>query len=270
MAVAKNAVVASPIDRLKQALNAESVQEQFRNALQEGAPLFVASLIDVYGSSKSLQECPPGLVIMEALKAATLKLPINKNLGFAYIVPYKGVPNFQLGYKGYIQLAQRTGQYKYINADAVREGEFKGYDKLTGELDISGEPKSDKIVGYFAYIESVNGFRKAIYWTKEEVTAHARKYSKSFSKSDSAWQTAFDAMALKTVISHLIRTYGILSVEMLGAIANDQSETSPEERMEENIAADANGEIIDVKGVAQDPQEPQEPQASQEPAGPEF
>ena len=95
----------TPVQKMKSIINADSVQEQFRNALKDGAPLFIASLIDIYSNDKYLQQCPPQAVIMEALKAATLKLPINKNLGFAYIVPYKNEPQFQIGYKGYIQLA---------------------------------------------------------------------------------------------------------------------------------------------------------------------
>ena len=133
----------TPVQRLKTALSAESVQEQFRNALQDSAPLFVASLIDIYASDRNLQECEPAAVIMEALNAATLRLPINKNLGFAYIVPYrskgKTEPQMQIGYKGLIQLAMRTGEYRYLNADVVYEGELKSYDKLTGHMDINGE-----------------------------------------------------------------------------------------------------------------------------------
>lgn len=239
------------VQRFKSVLNAESVQEQFRNALQEGAPLFVASLIDIFTNDKSLQQCPPQLVIMEALKAATLKLPINKNLGFAYIVPYRDEPQFQVGYKGYIQLAQRTGQYRYINADVVYEGELKGYDKLTGALDLSGEAQSDKIVGYFAYIETVNGFKKPLYWTKEQVLKHAKRYSKSFGKAGSAWQTNFDEMALKTMLRNLLSKYGVMSVEMMGALTADVGdERSFEAQAQDEIDARANGEIIDVEAVS--------------------
>jgi recombination protein RecT len=147
-------------------------------------------LIDIYGSDRNLQECEPGAVIMEALKAATLRLPINKNLGFAYIVPYRNKGErwshrCRLGIKGLIQLAMRTGEYRYLNADVVYEGELKSYDKLTGHLDLSGERKSDKVVGYFAYLELLNGFSKTVYWTKEQVIEHAKRFSKSYSSSDS-------------------------------------------------------------------------------------
>ncbi len=127
-----------PIDRLKAILNADSVKEQFENVLRENAGAFIASIIDLFNSDPQLQQCDPKRLVGEALKAASLKLPINKQLGFAWIVPYKDgktgevIPVFQLGYKGYIQLALRTGAYRYINADVVYEGELVRRDKLTG------------------------------------------------------------------------------------------------------------------------------------------
>ena len=249
--MAVNAVAIKPVARLKAIISSNSVQEQFKNALQEGAPLFVASLIDIYGNDTYLQKCEPQAVVMEALKAATLKLPINKNLGFAYIVPYKnkGVsePSFQIGYKGYIQLAMRTAQYKFINADVVFEGELKGHNKITGEIDLTGEATSDKIIGYFAYIETVNGFKKPLYWSKEKVTAHAKRYSKSFSYSTSAWQTNFDEMALKTMLRNLLSHYGVMSVEMVNAFTADVAdERTSEAQAQDEINANANSETIDV------------------------
>ena len=246
----------TPIQRLKSVINAESVQEQFKNALQDGAPLFIASLIDIYSNDKSLQKCSPQAVIMEALKAATLRLPLNKNLGFAYIVPYGNEPQMQIGYKGYIQLAQRTGQYKYINADVVYEGELKGYNKVTGELDLSGEPKSDKVVGYFAYIELVNGFKKSMYWTKEKVIAHAKRYSKSYGNKNSAWHTNFDEMALKTMLRNLLSKYGVMSIEMVNAFTADSAdERTPEAQVEDEIRENANSEVIDIQATPVEPEE---------------
>lgn len=249
----------TPIQRFKSVINAESVQEQFKNALQDGAPLFIASLIDIYSNDKSLQKCSPQAVIMEALKAATLRLPINKNLGFAYIVPYGSEPQMQIGYKGYIQLAQRTGQYKYINADVVYEGELKGHNKVTGELDLSGEPKSDKVVGYFAYIELVNGFKKSMYWTKEKVIAHAKRYSKSFNSKSSAWHTNFDEMALKTMLRNLLSKYGVMSVEMMNAFTSDTAdERTFEAQVEDEIRENANSEVIDIQATPSEPKTEEE------------
>ena len=119
----------SKVEVLKSIMNSGSVQEQFKNALKDNSGPFVASVIDLYNGDNTLQECDPSAVVMECLKAATLKLPINKSLGFAYVVPYKNkgvaTPQFQIGYKGLIQLAMRTGQYRIINADNICEGEFR-------------------------------------------------------------------------------------------------------------------------------------------------
>lgn len=206
-------------------MGSSSVQEQFKNALRDNSGPFVASVIDLYNGDTYLQECDPSLVVMECLKAATLKLPINKNLGFAFVVPYKkkgiAIPQFQIGYKGLIQLALRTGQYRIINADKVFEGEFRSLNKLTGEFDLSGTKASDKLVGYFAHIEMLNGFTKTLYMTVEQVRAHAQKYSKSYAQEFSPWKTEFDGMAIKTVLRGLLGHYGFLSVEMIGAFDSD-------------------------------------------------
>lgn len=219
----------SPAVKLKNILNNESVQDRFKSVLAENAGAFVASIIDLYNSDKTLQACDPMAVVMECLKAASLKLPINKQLGFAWIVPYKNkqgqyIPTFQLGYKGYIQLCMRTGAYKYINADVVYEGELVKHDKLTGEIEIDPEQrKSDKKIGYFAFIETLNGFRKTLYMSVEEVTRHARQFSKSYGKESSSWTTDFDAMALKTCLRLLLSKYGVMSVEMQQAVVNDMN-----------------------------------------------
>lgn len=221
-----------PIDRLKGILNAESVQEQFKSVLAENAEAFVASIIDLYNTDRTLQMCDPKKVVMEALKAASLKLPINKQLGFAWIVPYRDrktgqyIPTFQLGYKGYIQLCMRTGAYKYINADVVYEGELVKQDKLTGEIEIDPtQRKSDKKIGYFAFIETLNGFRKTLYMSMDEITKHAKQFSKSYGNENSVWATDFDAMALKTCLRLLLSKYGIMSVEMQRAYIEDSTNT---------------------------------------------
>lgn len=220
-----------------------SVQEQFKNALKDNSGPFVASVIDLYNGDQYLQKCNPTQVVMECLKAATLKLPINKSLGFAYIVPYNDVPQFQIGYKGLIQLAMRTAQYRIINADMVYEGEFRSMNKLTGEFDLSGDKKSETIVGYFAHIEMLNGFSKTLYMTKERVTAHAKKYSKSFHKDSSPWKKEFDAMAIKTVLRGLLGHYGYLSVEMISAFDND-NDMDVSDRVADDVRNNANKEPI--------------------------
>ena len=219
------------IDKLKNILAAQSVQEQFQSVLKENAGAFVASIIDLYNTDKTLQLCDPKSVVMEALKAASLKLPINKQLGFAWIVPYRDrktgqyIPTFQLGYKGYIQLCMRTGAYRYINADVVYEGELVKHDKLTGEIEIDPTRRtSDKKVGYFAFIETLNGFRKTVYMSLDEIIKHAQQYSKSYGNKDSAWASDFDSMALKTCLRLLLSKYGIMSIEMQRAYIEDSSD----------------------------------------------
>lgn len=226
--------------KLKGILNNETMQQNFRNILAENAGAFMASIIELYQSDGALQKCDPNRVVLEALKAATLKLPINKQLGFAYIIPYNNVPTFQLGFRGLIQLAQRSGQYRYINADVVCEGESVNYNRITGMLEISGTAKSETPVGYFAYFQLLNGFEKCVYWTREKVEAHAKRYSKAWSKADSPWHTNFDAMALKTVLKTIISKYGVMSVEFANAIAND----SVDDRIEAEVAQNANGQPI--------------------------
>lgn len=216
---------ATPAQILNGLLNNNAIQEQLKSTLKENAGAFVTSVMNVFRDDKLLQTCDPKAVLSEALKAAALKLPIEKQLGFGYIIAFNDhkvpKPQFILGYKGYIQLAERTGTYRYINTGAVYEGEFKSLDKLTGALDISGEKTSDEIIGYFAYIETISGFKKAMYWTKEQVRKHAGRYSKSFQKNSAIWRDNFDEMAIKTVLRNLLSHYGVISVEMENAITEE-------------------------------------------------
>lgn len=227
------------IDKLKVALGEDFVQSQLKSSLADNSGAFSASIIELFTSEKALMDLDPKLVIMQAMKAAVLKLPINKSLGFAWIVPYKGVPQFQIGYKGLIQLALRTGQYRFINTSEVYEGEYKTANKLTGEFDLSGTATSDKVIGYFAYIELLNGFSKTLYMTKEKVEAHAKKYSASYNSANSPWKSEFNAMAKKTVIRNLLTHYGYLSVEMANAIETDINQDAADKVMDE-IRANGN------------------------------
>ncbi|MBQ4495198.1 MAG: recombinase RecT, partial [Selenomonadaceae bacterium] len=144
------------------------------------------------------------------------------SLGFAYIVPYKNQAQFQLGFKGMIQLAMRSGQYRMLNSSSVREGQIKEIDFETGEI-VRGEKISDKVVGYVAYMELINGFKKTLYMTVEEIKAHAEKYSQSYAydlrygKRSSVWSMNFDAMARKTVLKRLLNYYGIISIDQQSA-----------------------------------------------------
>lgn len=233
-----------PVDVIKTMLYSESVQEQFHNALKENKDSFVASIIDIYANDNYLQKCEPKLVIYECLKAATLKLPINKSLGYVYIVPYKDKPQMQIGYKGYIQLAMRTNQYETINAGVICEGVTVERDILSGSIKFTGEAKSDKAIGYFAYFKLLNGFSKTLYMTEEEVIAHAKRYSRSFNQEGGAWKNNFEQMAIKTPLRALLSRYGIMSTEMQRAVDN-------EEEVADEIQNNANkGDFIDAEIVA--------------------
>jgi len=236
-------------DKLKDLINMPSVKEMFKNALAENADSFIASVIDLYNNDRTLQACAPNEVLMEAFKAATLKLPINKQLGFAYIVPFrdksgKSIPTFQLGYKGYIQLCIRTGVYRHINAGPVYEGEFVSENRLTGEIDLSGVRSSDKIIGFSAYLETVNGFNKAVYRTVEEVNVHAKKYSKSYGYGGGPWTTDYEAMATKTALRALLSKFGIMSVEMQNAFVAEMGQVADSKLQ---LAAGDEGNTIPVE-----------------------
>ncbi len=255
---------ATPAQILNGLLNNGAIQEQLKSTLKENSGAFVTSVMNVFREDKLLQTCEPKAVLAEALKAAALKLPIEKQLGFGYIIAFKdhGVPKpqFQLGYKGYIQLAERTGAYKYINAGAVYEGEFKSLDKLTGALDISGEKITDEIIGYFAYIETVSGFKKAFYWTKDEVKKHAARYSKSYQKGSMIWKNNFDEMAVKTVLRNLLSHYGVMSVEMANAFTSEDAPADEPTQNDPEIEAEVEtSEEIPEQTPADEPTPVDEP-----------
>lgn len=303
--------VAKPIEMLKTMIDSPSVQKQFQNALGNHKDAFVASLIDLYTGDKALQTCKPQALITEALRAATLQLPLNKALGFAYIVVYnnnvksvdaKGntvwtkvpTPTFIPGYKGYIQLAMRTGQYRTINADVVYEGEARKVNKLTGELAFDGEKVSDKVVGYFCYFELLNGFNKTLYMSVEDMASYSMRYSPSFKNNKNVsttslitlaqsgtvgkqvgWEGNFNDMALKTVIRRLLSKYGYLSVEMQNAISKDEeidNNTAAKAQRDEENAADIATVDVDAEEVNETSFSEAEPQqaAPSAPAGPAY
>jgi recombination protein RecT len=184
-----------------------------------------------------LQECEAKSVIFSALKATALDLPLDPNLGMAYVIPFnnksKGIKEaqFQIGYKGFTQLSIRSGQFKTINVRDVREGEIVGEDFISGEMQFKRvEGREDKpVIGYVAYFRLINGFEKMSYWRVEELVKHAQKYSQSYSspkdyvRETSKWNTDFDGMAKKTVIKLLLSKYAPLSIQMQSAIKADQA-----------------------------------------------
>lgn len=249
-------------------LKQDGYKKRFNELMGKKAPAFISSIVNV-SNLPSLKDADPNTIISSAVVAATLDLPIDQNLGFAYIVPYNTkVGNsfvkkaqFQMGYKGYIQLAMRTGQYKTINAIEIYEGEIKRVNRLTGEIEFNEDEtlvNRDVVVGYIAYFKLLNGFEKTIYMSREEMEKHAKKYSQSYSSSkkwvadSSLWATDFDGMAIKTVMKRLLSKYGILSIEMQSAITNDQAvinDSSPEyvdNQVREEINQNANKKTIEI------------------------
>ena len=237
-----NNLAMSKVNQFKDVLNQQTVKAQLHNSLRDNAGAFASSMIDLYEGDDYLQKCDPQAVAMECMKAASLKLPLVKSLGFAYVVPFKNVPTFTIGYKGLIQLAQRSGQYKTINADAVYEGELVSTDKLSGLIDLSGKRTSDKVVGYFAYFKLLNGFEKILYMTKEAVEAWGAKYSPSYNSNSTPWKKEFDKMAEKTCLRQLIGKYGPMSDEMQTAFISDDKGTTPQQEIKEK----ANKQVIDI------------------------
>jgi len=215
----------------------EGVQKKFQELLGKRSVGFVTSVMQVVNSSNLLQKATPDSVYNAAAMAATLDLPINNNLGFAWIVPYnekfkdaqgnwqvKCVAQFQMGWKGFVQLANRTGQYKAINVLEVYENQFKSFNRLSEELDadftIVG---SGRVVGFVAYFKLLNGFEKTSFWSTEEVERHGAKFSKTFAHANGVWKTDFNAMAKKTVLKNTLSKWGILSIEMQQATIVDQA-----------------------------------------------
>ena len=209
---------------LKTLLDGPAYKGRLAEVLKDRAPQFAASLIQVVGGTPALKACEPNSIIAAAMTAATLDLPIEKNLGFAHIVPYKGVASFQMGYKGFVQLALRTNQYSRMNACKINAEAYKGRDEV-GEPIIDWEKldETKPAAGYFFGFKTTSGFIKGVYWTKEKTMAHAQQYSQSFRGGyDSVWKTNPDAMGLKTVVKDGISHWGVMSVQLQRAIMEDQ------------------------------------------------
>lgn len=213
---------------LKSMINDERTKNKFKEMLGNKAAGFLTSLMNTTNGNAQLQQADPNSILKAGAIAATLDLPIDPNLGFAYIVPYnnkgKNEAQFQMGYKGFVQLAIKTGQYKRINVTELYEGQFESYDPITDELKYNLDNRlSDEITHYVAYFQTINGFEKYNVMSKEEIENHAKKFSKTYSYKGSSWQTNFNTMAKKTVLKLLLSKFGILSIEMQTAQKADQA-----------------------------------------------
>lgn len=245
----KNNIVAQKEAKtLKGMLEMPAYKNKFNEMLGKKAAGFMSSIIAVANNNKLLAKANPATVIGAAAQAAMLDLPINQSLGFAYIVPYKGEAQFQLGYKGYIQLAQRSGQYVDIGAKTVYEGELEFENRLLDKFKF-GERTGDKVIGYLAYFRLTNGFEKMLFMELDEMQAHAKRYSKSYSGGTEKWGLAdFNTMAEKTVLKRLLSKYGPLSIEsiqMSQALSNDGGVISMNKDGDFDVNFD--GETIDAE-----------------------
>ena len=226
----KPAVQTPSKNPVKSLFERPEVQSKFKELLGKRASSFCTSVLQIVASNKLLTVADPNSIYQSAAVAATLDLPLNNNLGFAYIVPYKTkqpdgsykhVAQFQMGYKGFIQLAQRSGQFKTLSACPVYEGQLVEENPLTGFVFDFKQKKSDKVLGYAAYFKLVNGFEKVMYMTTEELKKHGLKFSKTY--KGGLWENDFDSMATKTVLKLLLSKFAPLSIEMQKAVITDQA-----------------------------------------------
>ena len=235
------------------------VKEKFNELLGNNAQSFISSVLQVVNSNALLKNADPTSVYSCAIMSTVLKLSINPNLGFAYIIPYnqkfkdekgiwqsKQVAQFQIGYKGFIQLAQRSGQFKTISSCAIFEGQITSNDPLKGLQFDFNTKTSNIVVGYASYFQLINGFEKVFYMTNEELKIHGKKFSKTFENTNGLWSSDFHSMANKTVIKLLLSKFAPLSIEMEKAIIADQSLIKNAETMEvEYIDNSTTAETLD-------------------------
>ncbi len=257
-------------------LTNDAVKNQINNVIGgKNGDRFISSIVSAVQTNSALQECTNPSILSAALLGESLKLSPSPQLGQYYMVPFnnnkKGFKEaqFQLGYKGYIQLAIRSGQYKKLNVLAIKEGELVRFDPLNEEIEVNliedEEAREEApTVGYYAMFEYTNGFKKAMYWSKKKMEAHALKYSKGYKakKGYTFWEKDFDAMAYKTMLRQLISKWGIMSIDMQSAmdvdmavIHEDGTKDYVDMENDENVVAD---QEIHESEVSEEPQQVKE------------
>lgn len=274
------------------AVNTPSMQKLIANALHDPARCarFTASIVSAVSVNQALQNCDRNTVISGALLGESLNLSPSPQLGQYYLVPFnnkkKGMQDaqFVLGYKGYVQLALRSGQYKSINVEIVKQGEYKGRDPMTGDprfqfLEDDDEWERLPVIGYMASFEYLNGFRKVLYWSKEKMMNHADRYSAAFSrkayenliagnipqgemwKYSSFWYKDFDSMAKKTMLRQLISKWGIMSTDMQSAYESDSRVIDETEsgQLVPQVEEESPQQLEEPQAAAQIPAQPAEP-----------
>ena len=261
-------------------LTNDAVKNQINNVVGgKNGDRFIASIVSAVQVNSDLKECTNPSILSAALLGESLKLSPSPQLGQYYMVPFRNnkkgckEAQFQLGYKGYIQLAIRSGQYKKLNVLAIKDGELLRFDPLNEEIEVNliddEEVREEaKTIGYYAMFEYTNGFRKAMYWSKKKMEAHALKYSKGYAakKGYTFWEKDFDGMAYKTMLRQLISKWGIMSIDMQNAMESDMAvirEDGTKDYVdtvsEENIVADQ-----DLQETAEETPEPEKQELQEE------
>lgn len=255
------------------AIQSEGYKKLINNTLGDPkrASKFIASISSAVGNNIQLQQCDAGSILSAALLGEALNLSPSPQLSQYYLVPFNDkargkVAQFQLGYRGYLQLAIRSGQYKDIDVIEIREGEYLGRDKLTGKhkfdfIEDEVERENKPIIGYLAYFEYLNGFYKSLYWTKEKMKNHAIQYSQAYARdikqksNYSFWTKDFDGMAFKTMLRQLISKWGVMSTEMQEAFVKDQAVINTDNTYDYVDTQDVNLEPIADAEIEEEHQE---------------
>lgn len=246
------------------AIQGEGYKNLINNTLGDPkrAAKFVTAITSAVSNNPALQECDASTILSAGLLGEGLNLSPSPQLGQYYLVPFndnkngRKVAQFQLGYKGYIQLALRSGQYRKLNVIAIKEGELKRFDPLDEEIEVElieddEAREAAPTIGYYAMFEYMNGFKKAMYWSRAKMEAHAKKYSKGYAarKGYTFWEKDFDGMAFKTMLRQLISKWGIMSIEMQTAIDGDMAVIHEDNRKEYVELTDDEPIIIEAEPV---------------------
>lgn len=282
MAVANRLAARTQRTGLTAYLTQDAVKNQINRVLGgKNGERFISSIVSAVQATPALQECTNSSILNAALLGNSLNLSPSPQLGQFYMVPYdnrsKGAKEaqFQLGYKGYIQLAVRSGQYKKLTVLAIKEGELIRFDPLNEEIEVrliedESLREQAQTSGYYAMFEYINGFKKAMYWSRERMEAHAKKYSPGYKRDLEKgtqwtfWAKDFDAMAYKTMLRQLISKWGIMSIDLVQAFDSDMAvihDDGTKEYVEMENAADAAGaeaytETVQADMSAETEQEP--------------
>jgi recombination protein RecT len=231
MAAPTNALAVSSSDKLKAIMRAPETLSRFAEILgQHNAPAYVTSVLLAVANNEQLQKCSPASIITSAMRAATLRLSCDPSTKQAHLVPFKDKATLVVGHKGYYDMANRTGKYRYLNDFRVYEGQEVVEDQLRGTVEIIGSRTSGTVIGYGFYFEMLNGLRKVLYMTVEEIREHGAKYSKTYNYPSSLWKVNFDAMARKTVTRLCLSRYGYLDpTDAMTLSSVDESEIDDSE-----------------------------------------